>query len=184
MGDLTAWFEASGLIGAFLFGVLSAFFPPLNAEIYAIAAPVISPDNWAIHVVAMTIGLVAGKVTHFVAAAKGADLFTRRRRAKRPATGADSAGADSADAAKPPSRLRATLTRWSTAMIDVLDRPRLGPLVMLASAGIGFPPLAVVTVAAGVKRVNFLTFLVITTIGCLARFLATSWLITKGFNLH
>ena len=68
-------------------------------------------------------------------------------------------------------------------MIDVLDRPRLGPLVMLASSGIGFPPLAVVTVAAGIKRVSAVTFLAVTTIGCLARFLATSWLVSHGVSL-
>ena len=34
--DLPTWLTASGLIGAALFGLLSAFFPPLNAEIYAL----------------------------------------------------------------------------------------------------------------------------------------------------
>ena len=79
--------------------------------------------------------------------------------------------------------VRARFARWSKAMIDVLDRPRLGPLVMLASSGIGFPPLAVVTVAAGIKRVNMVLFCAVTTIGCLARFLVTAWLVSRGISL-
>ena len=68
-------------------------------------------------------------------------------------------------------------------MDDVLDRPRLGPLVMLASSGVGFPPLAVVTVAAGIKRIPLGLFVVVTMIGCLVRFLATSWLVVQGIQL-
>lgn len=158
-----------------LFGLLSAYFPPLNAEIYALAAPVIFPETWIIHVAAMTGGLVVGKVTHFVAAAKGAEVYTRRREEK------DSRAA--AKRSRPPGSFRERLARWSKAMIDVLDRPRLGPLVMLASSGIGFPPLAVVTVAAGIKRINLGVFVVLTTIGCLARFLVTSWLVVQGIQI-
>ena len=161
-----------------LFGLLSAYFPPLNAEIYAIAAPVIFPETWALHVAAMTAGLVAGKMTHFVAAAKGAEAYTRRREAKEARE-----AQEAADQRRTVGPVRERLTRWSKAMIDVLDRPRLGPLVMLASSGIGFPPLAVVTVAAGIKRVSAGTFLAVTTIGCLARFLATSWLVSHGVSL-
>ena len=169
------WLIATGLIGAVLFGLLSAFFPPLNAEIYAVAAPVIFPDAWVLHVCAMTGGLVLGKMSHFVIAGKGAEAYGRRREAKE------------ARAAAEPRRasgpIRERLTRWSKAMIDVIDRPRLGPLVMLTSSGIGFPPLAVVTVAAGIKRVNMVLFFAVTTIGCLARFLVTAWLVTRGMSL-
>lgn len=166
---------ASGIIGAVVFGLLSAYFPPLNAEIYAIAAPVIFPETWILNVSAMTAGLVAGKVTHFVGAAKGAEVFTRRREAK------EVSAAHVERRRRGPVRDR--LSRWSTAMIDVLDRPRLGPLVMLASSAVGFPPLAVVTVAAGVKRVSLVVFVLITTVGCLARLLATSWLVQQGIHL-
>ena len=69
---MPTWLTATGLIGAVLFGLLSAYFPPLNAEVYALAAPVVFPEAWVLHVGAMTGGLVAGKVTHFLAAEKGA----------------------------------------------------------------------------------------------------------------
>ena len=155
-----------------LFGLLSAYFPPLNAEIYALAAPVIFPETWALHVVVMTGGLVVGKLSHFLAAAKGAEMYARRKDEK-----------EETKTPPPPGSLREKLARWSKAMIDVLDRPRLGPLVMLASSGVGFPPLAVVTVAAGLKRTNVVVFLVVTTIGCLARFLVTSWLVVQGIQI-
>ncbi len=153
-----------------LFGLLSAYFPPLNAEIYAIAAPVIFPETWVFHVAAMTGGLVVGKVTHFIAAAKGAEAYARRQEEKHP----------DHEARYPPGSVRDRIARGSTAMVDVLDRPRLGPLVMLASSGIGFPPLAVVTVAAGLRRINLGAFTAFTLIGCLARFLITSWLVVQG----
>lgn len=156
-----------------LFGLLSAYFPPLNAEIYAIAAPVVFPNMWAIHVAAMTGGLVVGKVTHFLAAAKGAEMYARRQETKH----------TDGEPTHPPRSIRGRLARGSKAMVDVLDRPRLGPLVMLASSGVGFPPLAVVTVAAGLKRINLGVFVVVTTIGCLARFLVTSWLVVQGIEI-
>lgn len=165
---------ASGLIGAVLFGLISAYFPPLNAEIYALAAPVIFPESWVLHVSAMTGGLVVGKASHFVAAAKGAEVFARRRAAKN---------AVEAQERQRHGPVRERLGRWSRAMINVVDRPRLGPLVILASSGIGFPPLAVVTVAAGIKRVPLALFLVITTLGCLVRFLITSWLVVQGIRI-
>lgn len=171
---MPTWLTATGLIGAVLFGLLSAYFPPLNAEVYALAAPVVFPEAWVLHVGAMTGGLVAGKVTHFLAAEKGAEAYTKRRAEKK---------ARAARSGKPRGPIRTRLARWSKAMIDVLDTPRLGPLVMLASAGVGFPPLAVVTVAAGIKRVSVVVFVVITVIGCLARFLVTSWFVVQGINL-
>lgn len=165
---------ASGLVGAVVFGVISAYFPPLNAEIYAVAAPVIFPEMWVLHVSAMTGGLVAGKVTHFIAAEKGAEAYVKRR---------EETEARAAAKARPRGAFRERLARWSKSMIDVLDRPRLGPMVMFASSGVGFPPLAVVTVAAGIKGISLTLFLVVTLIGCLARFLLTSWLVVQGINL-
>ena len=128
---------------------------------------------WALHVAAMTGGLVVGKVTHFLAAAKGAEMYARRQEEKHP----------DGEPKHPPGSLRGRLARWSKAMIDVLDRPRLGPLVMLASSGVGFPPLAVVTVAAGLRRINLGVFVLLTTLGCLARFLVTSWLVVQGISI-
>lgn len=135
----------------------------------------IFPDAWVLHVAAMTGGLVVGKMSHFVVAEKGAEAYNRRREAKE-AREAD-------EQRRPAGPIRARLARWSKAMIDVLDRPRLGPLVMLASSGVGFPPLAVVTVAAGIKRVNMWLFFTVTTVGCLARFLVTAWLVSRGISL-
>lgn len=173
ISDLPTWLTASGLVGAVLFGLLSAYFPPLNAEIYAVAAPVVFPESWVLHVSAMTAGLVIGKVSHFVAAAKGAEAYTRRKEEKEAEEGEK----------KRTGRISRRLASWSKAMIDVLDRPRLGPLVMLASAGVGFPPMALVTVAAGIRRISLTVFVVVTTLGCLARFLVTSWLVVQGIQI-
>lgn len=130
------------------------------------------PELWAVHVSAMTGGLVVGKVTHFVAAEKGAEAFMKRR---------DQRAADKERKSR--SAFRRRLERWSKAMLDLLDRPRLGPLVMLASSGVGFPPLAVVTVVAGIKQISLVLFVVVTTVGCLARFLVTAWLVVQGIEL-
>lgn len=157
-----------------IFGLLSAYFPPLNAEIYAVAAPVLFPSAWVLHVAAMTAGLIIGKVTHFVAAEKGAEVITRRREEK---------AAVEPDKPRRRGAFRRRMARWSKAMIDVLDRPRLGLLVLLGSSGIGFPPLAVVTVAAGVKHISLTRFTLAITIGCMARFLVTAWLVVQGIAI-
>ncbi|WP_370894637.1 hypothetical protein [Janibacter sp. GXQ6167] len=169
--QLPAWLTAGGLLGAITFGLISAYFPPLNAEIYAVAAAVIYPGEWMWYITAMTGGLMVGKITHFIAARKGMDVWSERRK-RQPK--------------KPPpvrSNWRAKMARASRRMLGVIDDPLKGGAVMALSGGVGFPPLAVVTVVAGARQVPLLSFTLITGIGCWLRFVVTAWLVSLGISL-
>ncbi len=173
IAEVPDWLTASGLIGALAFGLLSAFFPPLNAEVYAVAVPAVFPTQWVWHILVMTAGFMAGKATHFIAAQRGAEALTRRR---------ERLEAERRKRRRQPPAWRQRITDVGRRLVDVLDRPVAGPAVILLSAFSGFPPLAVVTVAAGAKRLSLVQFTVIATLGCLVRFGLTAYLVAKALG--
>ena len=173
-GEVPGWLQTSGIIGAVAFGLLSAYVPPINAEVYALAIPLLFPEGWIWHILAMSAGFMIGKISHYVAAARGMEMLDRRWR------GRDSGdGADPADGAPPGwwARLRARLARWTKTAIETLDRPVAGPAAVFASGLTGVPPFAVITVAAGARRTGLAMFTVAGTAGCLVRFVGTAALV-------
>lgn len=170
--ELPQWLQTSGILGAIAFGLLSAYIPPLNAEVYAVAIPLVFPHDWVWHILAMTAGFMVGKASHYVAAARGTEIVRRRRRPR------ETAGDEG-----PPgwwTRVKATTARWTKQAIDTLHRPVLGPAVVFVSGLTGIPPFAVITVAAGARRTGLTTFTAAGTLGCLVRFLGTAWLVSRA----
>lgn len=110
----------------FAFGLGSALFPLLNAEAYAVASVARSP--WLLIPIALTlaIGQTVGKLILFEAARRGSSLRKSRK-------GHSERGA----------------RRWMAWIQQALrDRRTALPLVFF-SAGVGLPPLALVSIAAG-----------------------------------
>lgn len=174
-GEVPGWLQTSGVIGAVAFGLLSAYVPPLNAEVYALAIPLLVPDGWIWHILAMTAGFMIGKVSHYVAAARGMEMLGRRWRSRD-----DGESGDDPDASSPPgwwARSGAVITRWTKAAIDTLERPVAGPAVVFASGLTGIPPFAVITVAAGARQTGLTVFTLAGTAGCLVRFVGTAALV-------
>lgn len=176
-GEVPGWLQTSGIIGAVAFGLLSAYIPPLNAEVYALAIPLLFPDGWIWHILAMTAGFMIGKISHYVAAARGMEILDRRWRSR------DDGGTDGPDdpgEGGPPgwwTRMKATITRWTKVAIDTLERPVAGPAVIFTSGLTGIPPFAVLTVAAGARRSGLTVFTLAGTAGCLVRFVGTAALV-------
>ncbi|WP_252973804.1 hypothetical protein [Janibacter melonis] len=178
-GDVPGWLQTSGLVGAVAFGLLSAFVPPLNAEVYALALPLVFPETWHWHILLMTAGFMVGKVSHYVAADRGMALFARRRARRQ------SVVPDDDPQGRPPDEswtavVKRVLARWTSRAIDTLERPVLGPLVVFVSGLTGVPPFAVITVAAGVRRSGLVRFATFGTLGCLVRFLGTAFLVSRA----
>ena len=149
--------------GSLLFGVASGVIPVINAEAYLIATAGISTPPTAVAVaLAVGLGQTAGKILVFLAARRGSALRLPRRHRRR---------AELVDRAAPPDpdllpdpgesaagRVRARLRDWGRRGLKLLDRPVLGGGVILVSAAVGVPPLAVTTVAAGLSRMRLLIF--------------------------
>lgn len=132
-----------------LFGLGSALLPFLNAETYAIASVAASPWTIALVVTALACGQTVGKLLLFELARRG------------------SAGL------KAPARLRAlTSGRWSGRIQGALSERRTALPLVLMSAGLGLPPLALVSVAAGAADQKRGDFVVACLVGRAARFAA------------
>lgn len=161
------WVIAAGLLGALAFGVASAFFPPLNAEVFALAAPLAFPQQWLAATVVMTLGLMAGKVSQFLMVRYGSDWWSNRR----------TEGETRSKREKELPVWRRRLAQWSRYLISLLDHRVAGGAVIFASGAVGFPPLALVTLAAGARPVPVWWFGLVGTLGCLARFVVTAALV-------
>jgi membrane protein YqaA with SNARE-associated domain len=147
--------DGAGLVGLALgVGLLSALIPVVNAEVFLLAATAsVSPLVGVGAVVGLAVGQVAGKLCLFTASRRSRQAVTHRRR-RRPA--------------REPRwpRVRA----WSDRGLELLDRRLPAAGVLLTSAVVGVPPLAVTTVAAGARRTPAALFVACTLTGRLARF--------------
>ena len=145
---------ALGAVGlAAATGTASALLPVVSAEAFVLVAaarpgPV---PAWAL-VLAVAVGQTAGKLVLFESARRGGTAWLSRlhREGRRPQR----------------------LSHWSGRVSAGLRSRRAGPVVVLASSGLGLPPLAVVSMAAGAAGQRRLVFGVACLAGRTARFAA------------
>jgi len=134
---------------ALAYGFGSAGVPLLNAEAFALVSAARETPAAAVAVVlALAVGQTAGKLLLFEAARRGSTRLTRRFHRRRDGR-----------AARWTARAESTLTARSTGL----------PLV-LASACVGLPPLAAVSLAAGASGQRRRDFGVACLCGRTARF--------------
>ena len=132
------------------FGVclVSAWVPIVNAEAYLAAVATQQPGAWWALAAAATAGQMLGKVGFFLLGRQSLSWQWLARRMER-----------------------ANVDRWIARMTRTADaRPWVAWAVVLASAGIGFPPFAVISFLAGQVRVSLLAFCLLGSIGRFARF--------------
>jgi membrane protein YqaA with SNARE-associated domain len=139
-------------------GLLSALIPVVNAELYLLAiVATASPVTGVGAVVGLAVGQVAGKVCLFAAARRGR-VAGERWRGRHPPDGGGSGA------------WRSRLSRWAGGGLGLLDRALPAAGVLFTSAAVGLPPLAVTTVAAGVRRTPASLFVACALSGRLVRF--------------
>lgn len=141
--------SASGaLLGALAaggVGIGSALLPVLNAEAYAVVSAVAAPG--AVVVIALAFGQTVGKLVLFESARRGAARWA-------------------------PTDGESRRARWLARVTPLLGRPRTAVPLLLASAAVGLPPLAVVSLAAGASGQRRWVFASLVLLGRLARFAA------------
>ncbi|MFG1833955.1 VTT domain-containing protein [Micromonospora chersina] len=134
------------------YGLASALVPIVNAEAYAVVAGH-RRGHALVTVIALALGQTAGKLLLFDAARRGtgrlAQILARRSRSGRAA---------------------AAGVRWAGRIQRWLSRRRTALPTVLASAAIGVPPLAVVSLAAGTAGLRHREFAVACLLGRVLRF--------------
>lgn len=127
----------------------SALIPLVNVEAYlgAVVATTNGLNLWLLCITA-GVGQMAGKVLWYEAGRRSMDLAWIRRKMSSP-------------------KRQGQLELWRS---RVQGRPVLSGAVLLASAFVGIPPYAVISVLAGQLRTSFLLFLVTGLVGRTGRF--------------
>ena len=139
----------ASIVMAIGYGVGSALIPVMNAEAAVGAAGATLPVGLAVTTsIALAIGQTAGKIAIFEAARKGAQLRSAKKKEPR----------------KP-------MPRWQQRLVKSLDGRWQTNGVVLMSAGVGLPPLAIVSIAAGAVQSRRMDFAVCCLVGRTARFL-------------
>ncbi|MFI7587727.1 hypothetical protein ACIB24_11695 [Spongisporangium articulatum] len=176
------------LTGSLGFGVASAILVILNAEAYLIAVAETTSlwVGWGA-VVAVSVGQMIGKIILFVSVRQGSQSKWLRRWREKHAGDLERARADGVPAPPPGGptatavavrpveqtrwqRFKAWTVRWGTLGLGQLDHPVRAAGLVLFSAAVGVPPLAVVTIAAGARRTSLPVFAVCALVGRLVRF--------------
>jgi membrane protein YqaA with SNARE-associated domain len=143
------WLTESGLAAAV--GVVSALLPIVSAEAYVLLAAARTHGVAAAAVVlALAAGQTIGKLVLFQAARKGSGRLHARlcRRGEGRAA------------------------RWHDRVCGLMTRRRTGLPTVLASAAVGLPPLALVSLVAGASAQRRWEFGTVCLTGRVARFAA------------
>ncbi len=136
---------------AIAIGVVSALLPLVNAEVYALVA--VARTNVAMSVavaLALAVGQTMGKLLLFEAARRGRGRLYARLG----------------------GRGEGRAERWRGRVCGLMARRRTGLPTVLASASVGLPPLALVSLVAGASEQRRVEFGVVCLVGRTARFAA------------
>ena len=156
------------VLATFAYMALSALIPVFNAEAYlaGVAATVVADADplklWLLALLA-SAGQMVGKVVWYCAGRYALEWKWLKRRTSSP-------------------RWQANVAKWQR---RIGDRSWLAALFLFASAVLGFPPFAIMSVLAGQLRVSAPVFVVTGLIGRTVRFGAlltgTHWLTGTGW---
>jgi membrane protein YqaA with SNARE-associated domain len=146
-------------------GLVSAFLPFVNAEAAAVGAAAKESQGWFVLVVVLALGQTLGKVLIFVGVRRGGRWTSRWTHGRTPAA-VDTVEVE----ARRWRRWRRALRALTVAMVASIERPVIGPLVFLASALVGLPPLLGVAVVAGASKASLPVFTTAVVVGRVGRF--------------
>ncbi len=138
----------TALLACFGVALASAFLPFIPIEAYLGAAVSESGQAWWALAVAATFGQMLGKIAIFLAGRQSMEwAWLRRRMAKY------------------------DVEKYVVRMQEAAERRRLAvDAIVFASASVGLPPFAVISLLAGQLGLSLARFLVIGSVGRLVRF--------------
>jgi hypothetical protein len=152
--------EVLGALGAVGIGVASALIPVINAEAILVVTALNTTAAWAMAgALAMAVGQTGGKLIILEAARRGSRRWFTPRHTPEPGAAGTAT----------------TLSRrqvWQAKALELLGSRWRGGGVVLLSAVVGMPPLALVSVACGTAQMRRLDFCLCCLTGRCVRFLA------------
>lgn len=145
------------ILATLVYAALGSILPILNIEVYLVGiATQISPAQAIPVAIAAGVGQAVGKLVWYYSVVRSMDSAWIRRRLENP-------------------RRQEQLRLWEE---RIGGRPWLAAAVLFVSGLVGFPPLMITGVVAGVVRMNVVVFLISIALG---RGLQ-SWLILAGLT--
>lgn len=157
-------------------GYAAAVIPVINAEALAIAGGAVSTVHGAIFVTcALAIGTVGGKMTLFLGVRTGKNAVARKRAMEAEARVEhllhETEPEDAPCEEEPPGRWKSRWKRLIALLMDNLDHPVRGPLVVFIGGSVGIPPLFITASVAGLSSMKLMPFAIAVFTGRWIRFL-------------
>lgn len=159
------WPDLLALLTSVGFGVLSAFFPPANAEAYVIASQVSAVAGPVPVAIGVGIGQTVGKLLLFLGVRRGREFGIMRRRSAKSVT-------------TPTGPIRTRLRAGMNWLLALVDRPHWGLPIVGIAAVFGIPPLFAVALLAGATTMRTLWFGLVVFAGRITRFMIVALGIT------
>ncbi len=156
-------------------GYAAAVFPLVNAEALAIAGGAVSTVHGAIFVTfALAVGTLGGKMTLFLGVRTGKNAVARKRAMEAEARVEHLLHETEAEAECEEEEIGTWKARWKrlvALLMDNLDHPVRGPVVVFIGGSVGIPPLFITASVAGLSRMRIVPFAVAVFTGRWIRFL-------------
>ncbi|MFT4264270.1 MAG: VTT domain-containing protein [Nocardioides sp.] len=155
-------------------GYAAAVIPLINAEALALAGGAVSTVHGAIFVtLALAVGTMFGKITLFLGVRTGKNAVARKRamQAEEEAEHRLEERAEHRSGEHVRRGWRAWWKRMSDVLMENLDHPWRGPVVVFIGGSVGIPPLFLTASVAGLSRMRLLPFAVAVFTGRWIRFL-------------
>jgi membrane protein YqaA with SNARE-associated domain len=164
------WRPVTEFLASVGYGLLSAFIPVFNSEVYIVAAQALGLTAEVSAAVGVALGQTIGKTAIVVGLRHGTRLaFLQRhltrlkeRSAARPDQG-------------PPGRIRSAYRRWSARLLDLVGHSRWGALIIFGAGATGLPPVFAVQFLVPATRMPAWLFAVALLLGRCVLFLAVAF---------
>ncbi|UDY23789.1 VTT domain-containing protein [Nocardioides sp. Kera G14] len=143
-------------------GWASAVIPVINAEALALAGGAVTSVHGAIFVtLALAIGTVFGKCTLFLGVRTGKNAVARKRAME----------AEEEIEHRDKDAPRGRWAKLRDLLMENLDHPWRGPLVVFIGGSVGIPPLFITASVAGLSQMRIVPFAIAVFTGRWIRFL-------------
>jgi membrane protein YqaA with SNARE-associated domain len=163
---VVSWAEFLALLTSAGYGVLSAVFPLVNAEMYVVASQVSEVAGALPIAIGVGIGQTIGKLILFLGVRRGKDTaFVHRQREKV--------------RAQPIGPARQRFRAFVAGLLALVGTKKWGLPIVLLAAVVGLPPLYAVALLAGATQMKVGWFAAVVLVGRLTRFI----LVAQGVNL-
>ncbi|HET9650399.1 MAG TPA: hypothetical protein VFP34_19500 [Microlunatus sp.] len=156
MGE-DVWAALLAFVTSIGFGVVSAIFPPVNAEAYVIVSQVSAVIGAVPIALGVAVGQTIGKLALFYSVRAGRDSrFAQHRRQRAQA--------------RPRGRFRLRFDAAMAWLLRLVGTKRWGLPITFLAAVVGIPPLYAVALLAGATRMRASLFALMVLSGRIVRF--------------